>query len=82
MKIKRKKQKKITFEDFVIQCASNDQLVKEFNRLTGCNLGQSMRRTNLEILIDEATGYSGESERDMLKFCVFVAEYIWDRVVL
>lgn len=65
------------FANLVLHCAANPDVVAEFNRLTGCNLGQSANRTPLDAAIDEAAGYSGESDDDMAKFVQFVYECVW-----
>jgi hypothetical protein len=69
-----------TFEEVVAYAVGNSELVKEFNRLSGCNLGQSAQRTGLDRLIDESTGYSGETDDDMAKFAAFVWEFVWCRL--
>jgi hypothetical protein len=68
------------FANLVTYCASVPELVDQFNRLTGCNLGQSAKRTPLERAIDEATGYPGESEADMAAFVAFVHDTVWLRL--
>lgn len=68
------------FANLVTYCASVPELVEQFNRLSGCNLGQSANRTPFERAIDEATGAPGESEIDMALFVEFVREYIWMRL--
>lgn len=65
------------FKNMVVYCAGIPELVKEFNRLTGCHLGQSESRSPLNALIDKATGYSGETEDDMGKFCAFVRDAVY-----
>jgi len=72
----------ITLQECIIECAGREDLVREFNRLTGCRLGQSLERTGIERMIDEATGYPGESDDDMRQFCEFVRDYIWLPVAL
>lgn len=62
------------FEDCVIVCVGNKELVSEFNRLTGFHLGE--RRTALEAQIDAACGYDPDREA-IPHFMDFVYEYIW-----
>jgi hypothetical protein len=47
---------RIGFQECVIECVGNKELVKEFNRLSGCNLWQSLRRAPLDRMIDDACG--------------------------
>jgi hypothetical protein len=68
------------FLNLVTYCASVPEFVEQFNRLTGCNLGQSTKRTAFERAIDEATGAPGESEADMALFVGFVRDTIWMRL--
>lgn len=70
----------MTFTECVSTCISTPELIAEFNRLTGCNLGQSLSRTAIDKMVDEATGYSGERDEDMAAFVMFVYEYIWIRL--
>lgn len=69
--------KPIGFLDCLTVCANTPELIEQFNRLTGCNLGQSQNRTALERAIDDAAGYSGERDEDMAVFVAFVAECVW-----
>ncbi len=65
------------FKNTVLYCAGIPELVKEFNRLTGCHLGQPEPRSLIDRLIDKATGYNGESDTDMGKFCAFVRDAVY-----
>ena len=71
---------KIGFVEVAVACAGHRKFVENFNRLTGCNLGKSLNRNALEMAIDKATGYSGESKDDMGKFVAFVWEFVWRRL--
>jgi hypothetical protein len=66
----------MTFDECVIECARNKDLVAEFDRLTGSNL--SMKGTGLDVNIDIA---SGRYEMDVKKFVQFVKDTVWDRMV-
>ena len=68
------------FANLVMLCAAEPAFVEQFNRLTGCNLGQSANRSPLDMAIDEATGHSGENEDDMKQFVQFVYEVMWLRL--
>ena len=64
-------------DPFFIEClsvsATNKELVKEFDRLTGFNL--SMKGSPLIVAVDEATGYLDEGLREFVKFvyeCVYL----------
>jgi hypothetical protein len=61
------------FAALVVHCAGNAQLVAQFNHLTGCNLGQSAKRSGLDRMIDEAAGYSGETAAGMGAFTALCA---------
>ena len=65
------------FSNLVKFCAMEPELVKQFNRLTGRNFGQSLTRTPIEMVVDEAVGYSGENDEDIEAFTMFVLEYVW-----
>lgn len=67
----------MSFEECVIFCAGNQELVREFDRLYGTNLSQIGRRSGIERLVDEATGYTADSMR---KWVAFVWECIWTRL--
>ena len=69
-----------SFAYIVGQCAGNAEFVAQFNRLMGCNLGQSASRAPINKMIDDACGASGESLDDMGRFCAFVYETIWLRL--
>lgn len=58
-------------------CLDTPEFVTEFNRLYGCNLGQSLKRQPIEVMIDEAVGRSGENESDIREFINFVFRCIW-----
>lgn len=70
----------MTFTECVSTCAATPELIAEFNRLTGSNLGQSLNRKPIEVMVDEAAGYSGERDSDMAAFVMFVYECIWIRL--
>jgi hypothetical protein len=71
----------MTFNDCVFECAKNNEFIREFNRLTGCNFGQSLKRSPIVIAVDDATGFSGESPEDMGLFVAFVDEFVWSRLI-
>lgn len=64
----------MTFAECCVHCIGNQDLVKEFNRLSGLKLG--MRRAPIERLIDETCGYDPDKEAFPLS-CRFVYEFIW-----
>ncbi len=72
----------MTFGECVQECAKDNELVKEFNRLTGCKLGKSLARKPIEVMIDEACGRPGEAEDDMRTFIAFVFDCVWIRLPL
>lgn len=60
-----------------MECLGNDELVAQFNRLTGCRLLSSTNRKPLEIAIDKACGFDGERDEDWKKWTQFVIENVW-----
>lgn len=70
----------MTFEDVVSECLKIDELVAQFNRLTGCQLLIDQRKP-IEKMIDKATGHDKELEKKqreyLYKFIGFVFEYIF-----
>lgn len=64
----------MTFEDFAVYCAGNKDLVREFNRLSGCHMGET--RTPIEKMIDGSCGYDPDREA-FPRFLDFVYECIW-----
>lgn len=70
----------MTFLDCVLHCADNAEFVANFNRLTGRNFGKSLRRSNIERLIDDATDHNPEYDGDVLAFIDAVRDLVWDRL--
>ena len=70
----------MTFEDIALECIKTPELIKKFNRLTGCKLGVDTRSI-ITIMIDKATGYQDEidkqEEKEMFRFLDFVFEAVW-----
>ena len=68
----------------VEQALAAPGLLEQFNRLHKCNLGAPDHRTDMNRLIDEATGYEkfmeGKREAEMKLFVSFVREYVWGRL--
>lgn len=62
----------LTFKDCLMECAGNKELVREFDRLNGCNL--SMQGSPLGLEIERVTG---KQKDDLIKFIAFCWEYIW-----
>lgn len=63
----------MTFQECVMECFDNRELVEQFNRLHGTSLGVG----GINGAVDEA---SGKREADMLAFIEFVRDCIWDRL--
>lgn len=59
-------------------------LVEQFNRLTGRKLGQRSPKTQLDAMIDKATGFDvvreSENMDDMKAFAEFVRDVVWTRL--
>lgn len=64
----------MTFDECAVYCVGNSELVKEFNRLSRCHLGE--RRTPIEASIDNACGYDPDKEA-IPQFLDFVYQCIW-----
>ncbi len=52
-------------------CLENDELVGQFNRLTGCSIG--VAQSPINHLIDQTTG---KTEQELKRFIEFVIEYV------
>lgn len=50
--------------------------VEEYDRLEGSHLAQLARRSPIDQMVDEATGYANA---EVVKFIKFVKEEVWDR---
>lgn len=70
----------MTFQDCVMECAKNRELVAEFNRLNHSKLLVDTRKP-IEIMVDRATGYQEVLDKKqhewMQQFISFVFECIW-----
>lgn len=64
----------MTFETCCSECLKNKELVKEFNRLSGCHLGE--QKNGIDMAIDKACGYDPNKEA-VPAFVNFVMECIW-----
>lgn len=65
----------ITLQETIQEAINNPDLVAQYERLKKVKLFQ--KRTPIETLIDEATGYHGLNEKDLKEFFDFVRDYIW-----
>lgn len=72
----------MTFTDVLYECIKHPDFVQQFNRLSGCELGD--RRALIVKMIDEATGYQAEVDKQqagyMRQFVEFVYDVIWLRL--
>lgn len=68
----------ITFSECVVMCAGNQDLVQQFNRLTGFHMGED--RDALAQAIDKACGYDPDKEA-FPAFIEFVDECVWTPLV-
>ena len=58
-------------------CANHLEYVENYNRITGANISFNvMPRTQLETLIDMATGYTPAPKNDLTEMSAFVAHCI------
>ncbi len=65
----------VNFTEILTVAAANKELIKEFDRLTGCNL--SLVGSPLDLGIDKATG---KLTADIERFIAFVYEDIYCRI--
>jgi hypothetical protein len=69
------------FQDCLIECCHNQELIKQFNRLAGTNVLAIDTRPPVVKMIDEATGYQKvldeKATEDLKAFTVFVFECVW-----
>lgn len=66
----------MTFEQCVMKCAANKELIQQFDRLAGTNL--QLHGAPIELAIDKATGKLAD---DVRRFVSFVDEWIWTPLV-
>lgn len=68
----------MTFEQCLLHCAGNQELVEQFERLSGHRRLKSL--TSIERAIDDACGYDCEHEY-AIAFASFVWEFVWCTLV-
>ena len=69
----------ICFLNTVSICLTKEDMVSEFNRLSGCTLG--VRQKGVIGEIDLVTGYQDAKDyAEMGKFVQFVKDCVWDRL--
>lgn len=71
-----------TFYEFVMSCIDNEDLVSNYNRLTGASIGVDVR-TPIEKLIDQSTAHQvalDESQDSQLTAFVDFAHDLWLRL--
>ena len=59
----------------VLECYNNDDIIKEFNRLTGHQL-KKLIWNDIDTLIDDACNYK-PNEKGIIEFIQFVEQFIW-----
>jgi hypothetical protein len=64
----------MTFEEVCSLTLANEEVVNEFNRLSGHRLGK--HRTVIESAIDQSCGYDPDKEA-IPDFIAFVFNFIW-----
>ena len=80
----------LTFQDCVLECCQNPQLIKEYDRLQGSNLARILcpepdTRSPIVRMIDEATGYDKilktnldeQAHKEMQEFIGFCFDCVW-----
>lgn len=74
----------MTFYECLMECAGNQDLVDQFNRLTGRKVGVADIRSPLDRMIDKASGYEEtltlKCEDDLRAFIDFCYEAVWARL--
>ena len=68
----------MNFQEVVMKCYDDDDLIKEFNRLTRHKL--KTPRSKIEALIDDACNYNPD-EAGMVDFIAFVEAFVWRPVL-
>jgi hypothetical protein len=77
----------MTFNDCVIECCQHRELIKQFDRLTGCHVSNVLLDTRAPIvkMIDGATGYQKvldkQAHEDIQMYIAFIFECIWLRTL-
>jgi hypothetical protein len=66
---------RLTFLGCVLRSLDDDELVAQFDRLTGRNVGR--KGSLLDLVIDEVTGRRAD---DLDAFIAFVRDVVWDRL--
>lgn len=68
---------KVTFVDALLASITNLDLVEQYDRLFGASLSKIAKRTPVEQMIDDATGYE---DAQMAGFVAFVYDVVWCRL--
>lgn len=66
---------KMFFMDVLLECCTNKELVKEFNRLQGTRLFEP--KAGIIAMIDQATGYDNAQLELFIDFCW---SFVWLRL--
>lgn len=72
----------VSFYDFVMTCIDNDELIRNYNRLSGASIGVDMR-SPIEKLIDQSTGHQvalDDQQDSQLTAFVDFAHDLWLRL--
>lgn len=68
----------LTFADCVAAAAGEPELVEEWDRLTGYRLRAIGRRSPIERMVDDATGFEDSRMREIARsFVAFVFRFVW-----
>lgn len=74
----------VSFWDCLHSAVQAPELLAQYNRLTGNHLGDSARRTPLERLIDQTSGFEQTLAQQELEafgqFALFVKDCVWERL--
>ena len=69
----------MNFLETVEYCMGVPEFVENFNRLSGHTLGESIKLSPIERMVDDASGFNPEAE-NIKAFMDFVHEFVWIRV--
>lgn len=71
----------LTFERVLAETAATEELVSEWDRLTGYRLRALGRRSPIERMVDDASGYHADQMREIARdFIEFVYNCVWMRL--
>ncbi len=68
----------MTFNDCLATALKSEELVSEWDRLTGYRLRALGQRSPIDKMVDDATGFGGAKGSEIAgEFIAFVFDYLW-----